>query len=334
LELNLGNIGSELLEVEVSKVPENGKVVMNIGGIQFELLSLGNEKYEKRFDLNELIGIEKGEFDMTGVVKVLDESGDVVKDENDVEINAEVVMSVDLVAPAKVDFEIEGAVDGVLEVEEVPATAVVEIKDVGDNISNLFAVSVEVLPDVTRVEFEGMLEEEKRGFVEDLFKIKKVGDEISIQAVEGAKVMEVDLEAEYVEMALPESDVVVFLISTDAAGNFMTNAKGVTVVTKHGESMDMGRNEDMDVAMDGQVDMSEDMETGKVDMGREVDSGNNASEPEKGSDGGGETGGCSVAVSANEKTPGKSGGFVFMMFALWAAFSRRGKIKIRNRYQV
>jgi hypothetical protein len=334
LELNLGNIGSELLEVEVSNVPENGKVVMNIGGIQFELLSLGNEKYEKRFDLNELIGIEKGEFDMTGVVKVLDESGDVVKDENDVEINAEVVMSVDLVAPAKVDFEIEGAVDGVLEVEEVPATAVVEIKDVGDNISNLFAVSVEVLPDVTRVEFEGMLEEEKRGFVEDLFKIKKVGDEISIQAVEGAKVMEVDLEAEYVEMALPESDVVVFLISTDAAGNFMTNAKGVTVVTKHGESMDMGRNEDMDVAMDGQVDMSEDMETGKVDMGREVDSGNNASEPEKGSDGGGETGGCSVAVSANEKTPGKSGGFVFMMFALWAAFSRRGKIKIRNRYQV
>jgi hypothetical protein len=314
LELNLGNIGSELLEVEVSNVPENGKVVMNIGGIQFELLSLGNEKYEKRFDLNELIGIEKGEFDMTGVVKVLDESGDVVKDENDVEINAEVVMSVDLVAPAKVDFEIEGAVDGVLEVEEVPATAVVKLSQMpdADATTTLSVVSIPMGPGMTMVEFGNMSEEDQVQYVLSFLELQE-GSNGQMEVKMGAlgSVTSVDANSDTVEVELAEGGVVMSLVSVDEAGNITITVNGYTVVVKQVEEPgDMGGDmgPDMTVEQDMGGDMEPDMSTeedmgGKADMATDVKPDPNVQPPTSNPGGGDDPMCASTGIGNGGKAP-------------------------------
>ncbi len=291
--LNVVEAGNKALQVQVTDMVENGSIALFVDGVSYDLSDLGGGTYEKVFTVQELLDASKGEITTVANVKVLDADGNVVLDENGAEVSQEIALNIDVVAPAAIDFEIEGAYEenglNVIDVEEVP-TEVVLTWPAGSldglAMANVSVASIPMVEGMTVSEFNNMSEAEKVDWIQGNVNVEETPEgEVTFKMGSLGSIKEVDLDATEVGFEAREEAYVIVMISVDAADNINYKVEALEVrLNEVEEPVDMGPdmdpedNPDMGPDMDPEdnPDMDPDMNPDEMDKDEKpvVDHGN------------------------------------------------------------
>lgn len=92
----------ESLDIEVSDMPEGGRVVLDFGGDEFDFANSSSSDFSLKLERGELMTLKNGIYNGLGTIKVLDNASNVVATQ-------EISLNIDIVPPKQIEFGIDGA---------------------------------------------------------------------------------------------------------------------------------------------------------------------------------------------------------------------------------